>query len=197
MSDTFLKWAGGKNWFVNNENERFPNEFNRYIEPFLGSGAIFFHSQPLNAILSDINQELINTYISVRDEVGLVYENLKRHQRNNNRAYYYRMRATKTRTTATSAARMIYLNKACFNGIYRVNKKGEFNVPFGTDRDIIFDRDSLDRSSYKLQNADILCQDFQRTIEMAEEYDFLFCDPPYAVVNEDNRFVSYTADIFS
>lgn len=197
MSDTFLKWAGGKSWFVNNEKERFPNRFNRYIEPFLGSGAVFFHLQPQNAILSDINQELISTYISLRDEVGSVYGNLRKHQRNNNRDYYYSIRETRTRTTATSAARMIYLNKACFNGIYRVNRQGEFNVPFGTEREIIFDRDSLQRSSDILQNADILCQDFQHTIEMAEENDFLFCDPPYAVVNEDNRFVSYTADIFS
>lgn len=199
MSDTFLKWAGGKKWFVNNESDRLPNvnEFNRYIEPFLGSGAVYFYLKPDEAILSDINQELINTYISVRDEVDLVYRNLLRHQRNNSRDYYYTVRNTRTRTTATSAARMIYLNKACFNGIYRVNRQGGFNVPYGTDRDITFDRNNFIRTSNILQDANILCQDFQQTIDLAEENDFLFCDPPYAVVNEDNRFVSYTADIFS
>lgn len=197
MSDTFLKWAGGKRWFVNNESYRLPVEYNRYIEPFLGGGAVFFYLSPAEAILSDINQELITTYQAIRDDVDGVYRNLRSHQRNNSREYYYRVRATKPRTLSTIAARMIYLNKTCFNGIYRVNRKGDFNVPYGTDRLLTFDRQKLVRSSEILQNAELFCQDFEQTIDMSEEDDFLFCDPPYAVLDEDNRFVGYTADIFS
>ena len=197
MINTFLKWAGGKRWFVNNENHRFPNEFNRYIEPFLGGGAVFFYLEPHEAILSDINNELINTYVTVRDDIQSVYRNLRIHEKNHCKEYFYKVRDRKTRTLATSAARMIYLNKSCFNGIYRVNKHGKFNVPYGTRDEITFDLESLVESSNILQNAQILCQDFETTINMAQEDDFIFCDPPYAVVDDENRFVGYNADVFS
>lgn len=197
MINTFLKWAGGKRWFVKRENERFPNEYNRYVEPFLGGGAVFFYLEPVEAILGDINIELINTYIAVKEDIESVYHNLKIHERKHCKDYYYLIRDRNTRTLATAAARTIYLNKACFNGVYRVNKQGRFNVPYGTREEISFDYDSLVKSSHILQNAQILCQDFEKTINMAQERDFLFCDPPYAVVNEDSRFVGYNADVFS
>ena len=197
MGNTFLKWAGGKHWFVHKENHRFPSEYNRYIEPFLGGGSVFFHVQPQNAILSDINTELINTYISVRDEVDAVYEHLKEHAKNHCYEYYYKIRKRNTRKSSTSAARMIYLNKACFNGIYRVNKQGKFNVPCGTATELYFDRKNLIESSMCLQKAEILCRDFEITINQAQHGDFLFCDPPYAVTDDNNRFVSYNADVFS
>lgn len=197
MINTFLKWAGGKRWFVNRENQRFPNEFNRYIEPFLGGGAVFFYLEPKESILGDINQELINTYIAIRDDVFAVYRNLKIHERNHCKTYFYKIRDRKTRTAATTAARMIYLNKSCFNGIYRVNKHGDFNVPYGTRDEISFDLTNLIDSSTSLQHSQILCQDFETTIDMAQENDFIFCDPPYAVVDDENRFVGYNADVFS
>lgn len=200
MSNTFLKWAGGKKWFITGYNSFLPTNYNRYIEPFLGGGSVFFYMQsvqPHESILSDVNEELINTYIAVRDQVDSVYYNLRIHARNHSRDYYYRIRNRNTRTLATSAARMIYLNKTCFNGIYRVNSQGRFNVPFGTREQISFDRQLLVQSSLDLTNASLLCQDFEQTIDMAEDGDFLFCDPPYAVINEDDRFVGYTADIFS
>lgn len=197
MGNTFLKWAGGKRWFVNSEYKRFPLKYNRYIEPFLGGGAVFFYLEPQNAILSDINRELIDTYIAVRDELDSVYKNLKIHQKKHCKEYFYTMRNKKTRKTATAAARMIYLNKSCFNGIYRVNSQGKFNVPLGTIKDMSFERDNLLQASEILKKAKILCQDFQITIDAAQTNDFLFCDPPYAVENEDSRFVSYTADLFS
>lgn len=197
MGNTFLKWAGGKRWFVNRENQRFPREYNRYIEPFLGGGAVFFYLEPQNAILSDINSELINTYIALRDDVESVYRNLRIHARNHCKEYFYQVRDKNTRTLATSAARMIYLNKSCFNGIYRVNKQGRFNVPYGTREEISFVHESLVESSVLLQNTQILCQDFEATIDMAQENDFIFCDPPYVVIDEENRFVGYNADIFS
>lgn len=197
MSNTFLKWAGGKRWFVNHENQRFPLEYNRYIEPFLGGGAVFFYLEPRESIISDINNELISTYIALRDDVESVYRNLRIHERKHSREYFYQIRERSTRTSATLAARMIYLNKACFNGIYRVNKQGKFNVPFGTRDEIAFDFESLRESSSLLQNSQILCQDFEVTIDMAQEGDFVFCDPPYAVIDEENRFVGYNADVFS
>lgn len=197
MSNAFLKWVGGKRWFVNRENQRFPTEYNRYIEPFLGGGAVFFYLEPQEAILSDINSELINTYIAVRDELDSVYRNLGIHARNHCKDYFYQVRSRSTRTLATSAARMIYLNKSCFNGIYRVNKQGRFNVPYGTEDSISFDYENLRKSSLILQNAHLLCQDFEITIDLAQEDDFIFCDPPYVVVDEDNRFVGYNPDAFS
>ena len=197
MGKAFLKWAGGKRWLVNSESHRFPTEYNRYIEPFLGGGAVFFFEEPNRAILSDINNELVNTYIAVRDNVDLVYKNLRIHSRKHSEEYYYQIREKRPRKLYTIAARMIYLNKACFNGIYRVNREGKFNVPFGVRDSVSFDKGDLKGSSEALQGVELLCQDFEATIDMARENDFLFCDPPYAVVNEDNRFVSYNADVFS
>lgn len=197
MGKTFLKWAGGKRWLVNKEKDRLPTEYNRYIEPFLGGGSVFFHMSPDVAIVSDVNQELINTYIAVRDNVDEVYRTLNIHARKHSKQYYYRVREMAPRTNHTLAARMIYLNKACFNGIYRVNKAGKFNVPFGTRTELKFEHDNLVESSIALQGAEILCQDFEETVNMAQVNDFLFCDPPYAVIDEDNRFVSYNADVFS
>lgn len=197
MARPFLKWAGGKNWFVNQEFDRLPLQYNRYIEPFLGGGSVFFYMNPEQAILSDINAELINAYVCLRDEFETVYRNLHIHQINNSREYYYIIRSRHTRTNATSAARTIYLNKACFNGIYRVNRDGGFNVPYGKVKNVVFDRNDLYDSSTALGNAEILCQDFEATIDLAVQEDFIFCDPPYAVLNEDNRFVSYTANLFS
>ena len=197
MGKAFLKWAGGKRWLVNSESHRFPTEYNRYIEPFLGGGAVFFFEEPNRAILSDINNELVNTYIAVRDNVDLVYKNLRIHSQKHSEEYYYQIREKRPRKLYTIAARMIYLNKACFNGIYRVNREGKFNVPFGMRDSVSFDKGDLKGSSEALQGVELLCQDFEATIDMARENDFLFCDPPYAVVNEDNRFVSYNADVFS
>lgn len=197
MGNPFLKWAGGKNWFVERENLRFPKKYNRYIEPFLGGGAVFFYLEPKQAIISDINCELINTYVAVQEDVESVYHNLRIHQRNHCKDYFYEIRNRRTRTLATSAARMIYLNKTCFNGIYRVNKQGRFNVPYGTRDEIFFDYKSIKEASKVLQNAQILRQDFEETINMAQGEDFIFCDPPYAVVNEENRFIGYNADVFS
>ena len=131
MAKPFLKWAGGKKWFVNQERDRLLLDFNRYIEPFLGGGSVFFYINPQQAILSDINAELVNAYICLRDEFESVYKKLHIHQIHNSEEYYYIIRDRQTRTNATSAARTIYLNKACFNGVYRVNRDGKFNVPYG------------------------------------------------------------------
>mgnify|MGYP004502325573 CR=1 FL=1 len=197
MANSFLKWAGGKHWLVNNEGHRFPKIFNRYIEPFLGGGSVFFYIAPENAVLSDINEELINTYVALRDDLDNVYTYLRKHQCNNSKEYYYKVRESNPRTLATKAARMIYLNKSCFNGIYRVNKAGKFNVPYGTERILNFEKTKFSEISKALSKARIICQDFEATINNAEAEDFLFCDPPYAVIDENNRFIGYNADQFT
>lgn len=178
MAKPFLKWAGGKKWFVNQERDRLLLDFNRYIEPFLGGGSVFFYINPQQAILSDINAELVNAYICLRDEFESVYKKLHIHQIHNSEEYYYIIRDRQTRTNATSAARTIYLNKACFNGVYRVNRDGKFNVPYGKVKNLIFDRNALQESSIALRGTEILCQDFEATIDQAEQNDFIFCDPP-------------------
>lgn len=196
MHGSFLKWAGGKNWLVSNEATRFPVSFNRYVEPFLGGGSVFFYLSPNEAILSDINEELISTYNAIKNDYEKVFINLKRHQNNNSKDYYYQVRASNPRKEYTRAARMIYLNKTCFNGIYRVNKDGEFNVPYGTKRQVYFDKNQFCKIAGVLKKASIKCQDFETTINMAEGGDFLFCDPPYAVIDENNRFIGYNAEQF-
>jgi len=192
VENTFLKWAGGKNWFVRYYNNMLPQKYKRYIDPFLGGGSVYFYLEPENAIISDINQELITTFIAIRDNWQKVYEILKLHSRKHSYEYYYRVRNMKPRTPATIAARMIYLNRTCFNGIYRVNRNGEFNVPIGDNTNILLETDKFKERSKILQGTQILCQDFEKTIELSQEDDFLFCDPPYAVLEENNRFVNYT-----
>lgn len=197
MAKPFLKWAGGKTWFVTNEETRLPHNYNRYIEPFLGGASVFFHLNPREAILTDINRELINTYIAVKEDFDKVYKYLREHERKHCQEYYYRIRNMHPRTRPSAAARMIYLNKTCFNGVYRLNGNGDFNVPYGTDKQISFDRNELCDTSQALQNATLYCQSFEETINLAQENDFLFCDPPYVVPDETSRFVLYGLDSFT
>src|SRR5258706_9167145 len=141
MSDIilpFLKWAGGKRWLANSSAFSVPTFEGRYIEPFLGSGSIFFSLQPKRSILSDLNDELISTYGSLRDEYERVLHYLKAHARKHSRPYYYEVRDEfKPQAPASKAARFLYLNRTCWNGLYRVNLKGRFNVPKGTKSKVI------------------------------------------------------------
>lgn len=197
MDKTFLKWAGGKNWFISHEQHRLPAQYHRYIDPFLGGGSLYFFLEPPIAIINDINRELITTFSAIRDDWQRVERALEVHSRHHSQEYYYQIRAMRPRTPATIAARMIYLNRTCFNGIYRVNRNGGFNVPIGTHNNVILNTDNFEQRSAILQNAQIFCQDFEEIIDMAEAEDFLFCDPPYSVQDENNRFVNYTAQLFN
>lgn len=199
MNNAFLKWPGGKNWFIKHLNTILPEDFqyNRYVDPFVGGGSVFFALNPQEAILSDINQELITTYQAVRDNCAQVKRMLNNHINNHNEAYYYQIRDANYRAPVSIAARMLYLNHTCFNGIYRVNKDGRFNVPIGTNNLEFFDSNYLDEKAQKLQNKQIVCQNYLNTINETQQGDFLFCDPPYAVKNEENRFVGYTRNLFS
>lgn len=191
-----LKWAGGKRWFVANHQDLLPKKFNRYIEPFLGSGAVFFSIQPGDALISDLNPELINLYEVIRDEPIKLEKKLQEHQRKHSTDYYYSMRALRPRNKITAAARTLYLNRTCWNGLYRVNLKGEFNVPRGTKDNVILATDDFGRLSKVLKTAEIKCQDFEISIDSAEEGDFIFVDPPYTVAHNNNGFVKYNQNLF-
>jgi len=196
IAKPFLKWAGGKRWFVSQNLSIFPQNFNKYIEPFLGSGAIFFALQPKNAILSDINKDLIDTYKAIKTDWIKVYELLKFHHKNHNRDYYYKVRSSKPRTLFSRAARLIYLNRTCWNGLYRVNRRGEFNVPIGTKTDVLLGTDNFSEISRLLQNAQLMRDDFEVVIDRAEEGDLIFVDPPYTVKHSDNGFIKYNEELF-
>lgn len=193
----FLKWAGGKRWLVQGEFDLFPTSFNTYIEPFLGSGAVYFHLQPRESILSDINNELVSTYKAIQENHSLVLKHLKKHHSNHCKDYYYQVRSQKTRSIYTRAARMLYLNRACWNGLYRVNLRGEFNVPIGTKTNIIFDIENFETTSLALKDADILNCDFEEVIDLSGPNDFVFVDPPYTVKHNCNGFIKYNENLFS
>jgi len=193
----FLKWAGGKRWLVDKHNTLFPKDYDRYIEPFLGSGAVFFHLQPRKAILADANARLIETYAQIRDNGEKVLSALRRHHRNHNSEYYYKERACQRRAPAERAAQFIYMNRTCFNGLYRVNLKGEFNVPIGTKTDVVLGTDDFPTVGAALKNATLISQDFAQTLADAGAGDFVYIDPPYTVNHKYNGFLKYNEKIFS
>lgn len=193
----FLKWAGGKRWLASQYPELFPTSFDRYVEPFLGSGAIYFHLRPDAALLTDSNFELIKTYREVRSNWDKVNRALKRHHRNHCKSYYYAERARKHLVAHERAAQFIYLNRTCWNGLYRVNLRGEFNVPIGTKTSVNLDTDDFGAISRLLKKATIRSADFESTIDQAEVGDFLFVDPPYITRHNFNGFAKYNDKIFS
>lgn len=193
----FLKWAGGKRWLVSSYPDLLKIPFKRYIEPFLGSGAIFFHLAPRKAILADRNQELIEAYQVIKDDWELVLHELRKHQKNHSKQYYYAIRQSKPRTPHTRAARFIYLNRTCWNGLYRVNLRGEFNVPIGTKSSVLLDTDDFGSISKLLVNVELCVSDFENIINRAGPDDFVFIDPPYTVKHNLNGFIKYNENLFS
>lgn len=201
IATPFLKWAGGKSQLLSTFAPMFPQDFGRYFEPFLGGGAVFFHLRSqhpnLSAVLSDSNQELINCYLSVQESVDELIFSLKRHR--NDRHHFYRVRAEDvSRLTETErAARMIFLNKTCFNGLYRVNRKGQFNVPFGKySNPKIVDERNLMAAAAALKNARIICAPFEAVLARASRGDFVYMDPPYQPLSTTSSFTGYTRNSF-
>lgn len=192
----FLKWAGGKRWLTKLGVNFQSIQFQRYIEPFLGSGAVFFHLNPQNAVLSDLNVRLVETYTAVRNDHAAVEKELRSHARNHSKEYYYAERARKRRNEYTRAAQFIYLNRVCFNGIYRENLRGEFNVPIGTKQRVLLDTDNFSAVAERLSRAKLLATDFETTVDLSEEGDFLYIDPPYTTAHNKNGFVKYNQKIF-
>ena len=193
-----LKWAGGKTQLITQLLPHVPERFGTYIEPFFGGGALFFTLQPERAIISDSNPELVNLYRQVATAVDSVIGCLKRYR--NTREGYYAVRAQDWHilAPAEAAARMIYLNRTCFNGLYRVNRKGDFNVPYGRySNPRICDEANLRAASVLLKRADILCGDFAQVLdECAKPGDFVFLDPPYLPVGKWGDFKRYTKEQF-
>lgn len=193
----FLKWAGGKRWLVRNDVQVAPTHFNTYIEPFLGGGAIFFSLKPRQSILADINSELVNSYNSLKTNWKDVEAQLRQYEKSHDDSFYYTVRESKPRTNVNRAARFLYLNRTCWNGLYRVNLNGKFNVPRGSKDSVVLDTDDFSQTSRVLQNARVLCQDFEETLDMANKGDFVYVDPPYTVNHNLNGFLKYNNDIFS
>jgi DNA adenine methylase len=193
----FLKWAGGKRWFTALCDQYLPATFNRYIEPFLGSGALYFHLEPGSALLGDSNRELIQTYQAVRDDWQAVVAFLREYQERHNPDYYYQVRRISPTEPAEQAARLIYLNRTCWNGLYRVNLKGQFNVPIGTRTTVLFDDDDFEAVARLLQAAELRAADFETLIDEAEQGDLVFADPPYTVSHNANGFIKYNERLFS
>ncbi len=211
----FVKWAGGKGQLLPELNKMIPNQFNTYFEPFLGGGAMFFYlvSRGMkfnNAYLSDTNIELITAYKVIKVNPKGVIELLQTYDieykkyppdSEQRREYYYRLRDTRNMIELSSdikiAARFIALNRTCFNGLYRVNKKGEFNVPPGEYKNpLICDCNNLKNVSNALARATILADDYRNVTQNAQKGDFIYLDPPYQPLNYTSYFTAYTTDGF-
>lgn len=193
----FLKWVGGKRWLVANYPDLIPKKFNKYIEPFLGSAAVYFYLKPKEAILSDLNLELISTYRAIKNNWSAVEKKLFSHKQKHCSEYYYKIRGKKYFHDTTKAARIIYLNRTCWNGLYRVNRKGDFNVPVGSRTSITYDTDDFKKTSELLSGAILESKDFEKVILKADKGDLVFVDPPYTVKHNNNNFVKYNECIFS
>ena len=193
-----IKWPGGKRWLM----RRFPGVLridrrHRYFEPFLGGAAVFAHYRPPHALLSDLNAELIGVYSAIRADPTGIVRKLGEHQKYHGREYYYRVRSITCQDPVDAAARFIYLNRTCFNGIYRVNQRGEFNVPIGSRNSVVFDSDDFVGWSRLLKHAEVRACDFEESIAVAGPGDFVFADPPYVVKHNLNGFRKYNEALFS
>ena len=198
VAKPILKWAGGKTQMLGELIPRVPKTYGRYIEPFFGGGALFFSLKPENAIIADSNPELINMYLQVAHHVDDVIECLQKYENTSEMFYEVRSLDWQTLPKAEAAARTIYLNKTCFNGLYRVNSSGQFNTPFGKYKNPkICDIDTLRLASEALRKADILCGDYILVLEhYAQPGDFVFLDPPYLPISENSDFKRYTKEQF-
>jgi len=196
----FLKWPGGKRWFVCNYADLLPVEYGTYIEPFLGAGAIYIHLKPARALLGDINPELIGAYRAIQEDWQALESSLRYRQRRHREdpdGYYYWLRGKSSSDLVRRASRLIYLNRTCFNGIYRVNRQGQFNVPRGTKDKVVIETDDFKSMAEVLAGAELVAGDFEALIDRAGAGDFVFSDPPYTVRHNYNGFRKYNEVLFS
>ena len=199
----FVKWAGGKGRLLSQLRPLLPSQAPRmrHVEPFVGGGALFFSRQPKRALLTDINPALVGTYVAIRDDVDAVISALGGLAARHSKESYYAVRERYNRSTrvatAKRAAMFIYLNKTCFNGLHRVNRKGDFNVPVGSYKNPrILNEEGLRAASELLQGAQLRCAPFEALLEHAKPGDFIYFDPPYEPVSETASFTSYASDGF-
>jgi DNA adenine methylase len=198
----FVKWAGGKRQLLAELEKNFPKQFGTYFEPFLGGGAVLFDllaKKPnLKCSVSDLNSDLVLAYVTIRDKLGRLIESLENHSKNYHKdstEYYYDVRKQEPKSQIEKVSRLLFLNKTCFNGLYRVNSKGKFNVPLGryTNPNIV-NRENLIIASKFLQSEriKISCRDFESILKDAKKGDFVYFDPPYQPVSDTANFTSYT-----
>ena len=203
----FVKWAGGKRQLIPILNENLPKSFGTYFEPFLGGGALLFHMlterNGQKCSISDLNSDLVLSYTTIRDRTDALIASLKNHEKNyqkDSKSYYYSIRESTPRSQIEKTSRLIFLNRTCFNGLYRVNSKGKFNVPLGkyTNPNIV-NEDNLRSVSNILQSSKvhIQCRDFEAVLRDAKKGDLVYFDPPYQPVSDTANFTSYTNKDFT
>lgn len=206
LTQPFLKWAGGKRQLLKDIEKYIPdsNGITTYYEPFLGGGAVLFHLKPKKAVVNDFNIDLINTYEVVRDNVEELIEDLRKHK--NTSDYYYEIRSWDRKpgfdnlSKIEKASRLIYLNKTCFNGLFRVNSNGEFNTPFGRYKNPNIINEDVLRSVSKYLNDNnirLLSGDFEDALKNIRKGAFVYLDPPYHPISSSSNFTGYTLDGFS
>lgn len=196
-----LKWVGGKRQLLSEIVPMIDNKCSTYVEPFVGGGAVLFNMQPKKAIINDYNQELINVYKTVRDNLDDLLVELKAHEEKNSADYYYEIRALdredsfKKMSDVEKSARIIYLNKTCYNGLYRVNSSGQFNSPYGRYKNPNIVNEAVLRAISKYFNSneiEILNGDYRETLKNLEKTSFVYLDPPYMPISSSSSFTGYT-----
>ncbi|MCR4334347.1 MAG: DNA adenine methylase [Patescibacteria group bacterium] len=200
----FVKWVGGKRQLLAQFRlmnlyppEKFDPKSGKYFEPFVGGGAVFFDLLPETAYLSDLNNELVVTYNVIKNDVENLIKSLKKHKLD--KEYFLKIRAQNPEKLSdlNTASRFIYLNRTCFNGMYRVNSRGGFNVPFGKyTNPLICDENNLRKASKALKNVEIKKQDYKEVLKKAKKGDFVYFDPPYYPISKTASFTSYTSEAF-
>jgi len=203
----FVKWAGGKRQLIPIINQNLPDSFGTYYEPFLGGGALLFHiltdKNGQKCSISDLNSDLVLAYTTIRDRIDSLIASLKNHEKNyqkNSESYYYSIRESNPRSEIEKTSRLIFLNRTCFNGLYRVNSKGKFNVPLGKySNPNIVNEENLHAVSHILQSSriSIKCRDFEAVLRDAKKGDLIYFDPPYQPVSATANFTSYTNKDFT
>ena len=198
----FVKWAGGKRQLIPAIEKHLPEKFGSYFEPFLGGGALLFHllseNKNLKGYVSDLNSDLVLSYVTIRDNLNGLLKSLQKHSDKyfaNSESYYYSVRASNPKSQIEKVSRLLFLNRTCFNGLYRVNSKGKFNVPLGrySHPNIVQEENLRAVNQFLNQNKIIIkCQDFSSTVEKAKKGDFVYFDPPYQPVSKTANFTSYT-----
>jgi DNA adenine methylase len=206
LAQPFLKWAGGKRQLLPEIRKYIPSKFKRYFEPFIGGGAVLFDLQPKRAVINDINEEIINVYETIRSDVDALIADLKKHK--NDVDYYYKLRESdresryKNFSKVKRASRIIYLNKTCYNGLFRVNSQGQFNVPFGNyGNPNIVNEVILRAVSHYLNvpgvDVRFLNVDFEVAVKEAKKDAFVYFDPPYYPISNSASFTGYSLDGFN
>lgn len=197
----FLRWAGGKSWLIKELQSYIPTSFNNYHEPFLGGGSVFIYLKSKGIIkskayLSDKNEDLINAYNAIKNDPSFLIELLNNYE--NSKEFYYHLRDQKFNNEIEKAAQFIFLNRTSFNGIYRVSLNGKFNVPYGFKKyKQLFDFDNIVKINNLLQNVELKSGDFENSIEIIQQNDLIFLDPPYTVAHGKNGFIKYNQKIFA